>query len=424
MSNLHPPMDPVVRSRALRDALADVLAEGAVDVGFQPVVDLATRSTVGWEALARGPAGTELEQPDRLFAAARAAGRLDELDWLCQRTALQNALRAGVRAPAVVFLNVEPDTSGFMPLDLRALYAEATDQMTVAVEITERALTHRPAALLGHVADMRSLGVAVALDDVGTDRDSMAMMSVIAPDVIKLDLALFVGSPDAEVAGLINAVTAQTERSGATIVVERVETDEDARAAGSLGADLAQGWLFGARGMLDALPAPPQHPVVRPLGPQADPRDIAPFARLSAEREVRRASFPLLAAMSRQLEGQARALGHEAVLLACFQDPARFEPAADRYAGLAGEVAFVAAIGRDMPSEPAPGVRGGAIAPGEPLANEWCVAVVSPHFAVALSAHELGERDSAGESLYDFVLTYERELAVGTAASLMARVAG
>ncbi|HEU4979393.1 MAG TPA: EAL domain-containing protein, partial [Solirubrobacteraceae bacterium] len=321
-------MDPLTTSRALRDALADVLAEGAVEIGFQPVVDLATRRTVGWEALARGPKGSELERPDHLFAAARAAGRLDELDWLCQRTALQNALEAGVRGPAVVFLNVEPDTSGFMPLDLRALYAEATHAMTVAVEITERALTDRPAALLGHVADMRSLGVAVALDDVGTDRDSMAMMSVLAPDVIKLDLALFAGSPDAEVAGVINAVTAQAERSGATIVVERVETDEDARAAGALGADLAQGWLFGARGMLDALPAPPRDAVVRPLGPRADPRDIAPFARLSAEREVRRAGSSLLEAMSRNLEAHARALGHEAVLLSSFQDPARFDEVA------------------------------------------------------------------------------------------------
>jgi EAL domain-containing protein (putative c-di-GMP-specific phosphodiesterase class I) len=417
-------MDPVTRSRALRDALADVLAEGAVDVGFQPVVDLASRRTVGWEALARGPAGTELERPDHLFAAARAAGRLDELDWLCQRTALQNALAAGVKGPSVVFLNVEPDTSGFMPLDLRALYAEATHEMTVAVEITERALTHRPAALLGHVADMRSLGVAVALDDVGTDRDSMAMMSLLAPDVIKLDLALVAGSPDAEVAGVINAVTAQAERSGATIVVERVETDEDALAAGSLGAELAQGWLFGSRGVLDELPQPPARAIVRPLASRSDPRDMTPFARLSAERDVRRASFPLLEAMGRHLEGQARALGHEAVLLAAFQDASRFAAAAERYADLAGGVAFVAALGRDMATEPAVGVRGGAIPFGDTLANEWCVTVVSPHFAAALSAHELDEHDAAGNPLYDFVLTYERELAVATAASLMARVAG
>ena len=100
------------RARALRDAVADVLAEGAVEVGFQPVVALATGDVVGYEALARGPRRHELERRDRLFAAARAAGRLDELDWLCQRLALRAALDAGLRAGQVLFLNVEPDASG------------------------------------------------------------------------------------------------------------------------------------------------------------------------------------------------------------------------------------------------------------------------------------------------------------------------
>ena len=86
------------------------------------------------------------------------------------------------------------------PLELRELYARACSQMTVAVEITERALTQRPGALLAHIADMRAMGVAVALDDVGTDTDTLAMMSLLEPEVIKLDLALVQASPDAAIA--------------------------------------------------------------------------------------------------------------------------------------------------------------------------------------------------------------------------------
>ena len=144
-----------------------------------------------------------------------------------------------------MFVNVEADASGFLPLDLRALYAQATAEMVVAVEVTERAVTRRPAALLGRVADMRALGCTVALDDVGTAPDSLAMMAVLAPDVVKLDLAELAGRPERDLAEVVDAVAAHAERSGTTVLVERIETEAEAQLAATLGARLAQGWLFG-----------------------------------------------------------------------------------------------------------------------------------------------------------------------------------
>jgi EAL domain-containing protein (putative c-di-GMP-specific phosphodiesterase class I) len=390
-----------------------------VEIGFQPVVDLASRRTVGYEALARGPVGSLLESPDALFAAARAAGRLDELDWLCQRTALRGALAAGLRAPLVLFLNVEADTSGFLPLDLRGLYARATAQMIVAVEITERALTRRPAALLGRVADMRALGCTVALDDVGCADDSLAMMAVLAPDVVKLDLAQLAAGSGRHVGEVVDAVAAQSDRAGATILVERIETLEEVHLAGALGARLAQGWLFGRRERLLTAPTPPlERPVDGRL--HADPRDIAPFAMLSEGGEVRRASRELLAGLSRGIEDQAAAAGQSAVLLGAFEDSVLFDaPTRRRYAEVAESVAFCGAVGRHMPPEPADGVRGGALAPEDPIAREWTVAVVSPHVSAALTASGLENGDSGD---YDYVLTHDRELAVSVAAALMSRI--
>lgn len=405
-------------TRRARAALGDVLAAGLVDMGFQPVVDLRSRAVVGYEALVRGPYGSEIEAPDDLFAIARGAGRLDELDWLCQRCALRGALEAGLRGPSVLFLNVEADTSGFMPLDLRALYAEATAEMTVAVEVTERALTQRPAALLGHVADMRGLGCMVALDDVGAEVDSLAMMSVLSPEVVKLDLALLAGSSPARIAEIVDAASAHSERSGATILVERIETALEAELADAVGAQLAQGFLFGRREHLDGPPTPPAGRVVH-ASPRGDPRDTTPFALLGEARSPRRAGRSLIQAISRRLEAHARSMGHGAVLLGAFGSAARFGGRTrDRYAQIAGEVAFCGVVGEGMAPEPAPGVRGGSLTAVDPLAREWSVVVVSPHLCGALSAHEAGD----GES-YDYVLTHDRDLAVAAAASLMARVA-
>jgi EAL domain-containing protein (putative c-di-GMP-specific phosphodiesterase class I) len=412
-----PAARPSRSSRRTREALGDVLAHKAVEIGFQPVVELVSQRPVGYEALARGPAGTELEAPSALFDAARAAGRLDELDWLCQREALRAALRAGLRAPAVLFVNVEADTSGFLPLDLRGLYAEATAQMVVAVEVTEGALTRRPAALLGRVADMRALGCTVALDDVGTAPDSLAMMAVLAPDVVKLDLAELAGRPERELAEVVDAVAAHAERSGTTVLVERIETAEEARLAAALGARLAQGFMFGPREQLVTAPTRPTKSHVHAAF-RADPRDTTPFQLVAEGREVRRASRALLAGLSRHLEEQARAQGRGAVLVGAFDDDAGFDDAARRrYAELARELAFCGAVGTGMSAEPADGVHGGRLHAGDPLAREWTVAVVSANASAALSAYG---PNSDGE--YDYVLTHDAELAAAATAALMARI--
>lgn len=409
-------------SRTERTELADILAEGAVQAGFQPVVELATGRVIGWEALARGPVGSELELPDVLFAAARKAGRLEELDWLCQRKALRAALEAGVAAPCILFLNIEPDTSGFLPLDLRDLYSRASAKMTVCVEVTERALTTRPGALLGHIADMRAMGVAVALDDVGTDADTLAMMSLLAPEVIKLDLALVQNSPDAEIAEVVHAVAAQAERSGATILVEGVETCEQARSGDALGASLAQGWLYGRREVEIVLPVPPGLSSVLP-GRHADPRDLAPFALVSEHQPARRTSEPLLRAITEHLEDQALGLGGTAVLVAAFDDDRRFTQAVrEQYARLADDLAFCGVVGRGAGARLAPGVHGAADGM-DPTGDEWTIAVIGPHFAAALVAHQRLEPGEDGTPAFDYVLTYDRERVTAVAASLTARVA-
>ena len=413
------PAEIVVRRLApVRDELADILAQGSVEAGFQPVVELASGSIVGWEGLARGPEGSRLRRPDLLFAAARAAGRTEELDRLCQRTILEAALKGGLCAPSVLFMNVEPDTSGFLPLALRDLYVKAISRMTVCVEITERSLTSRPGTLLGHLADLRAMGVAIALDDVGTDPATLAMVSLVDPDLIKLDMKLVQQRPGPQLAEVLHAVSAQAEHSGAAILVEGVETPEQARAGLGLGATLAQGWLYGRR----RTHLPPHRQPARSsvcLTARTDPRDLAPFALAAEGRDARPAEPELLDAMLRHLEERALELGGSGLLVAALDGARDLTPERhSRYVQLGRSLAFCAIVGPDVPAEPMPGVRGGLVLPGDPAVHDRAVAVVAPHFAAALVAHA---RPGDG-TLSDYVLTYDRSRAVAVAAALAARV--
>src|SRR6476660_8511645 len=99
---------PMVDDVGAEGGIEEVLARELVHSEFQPIFDLDSGAVVAYEALARGPQGP-LRRPDHLFAAARAANRLCELDVLCRRSALRGAIAAGLHAPLTLFVNVEPE---------------------------------------------------------------------------------------------------------------------------------------------------------------------------------------------------------------------------------------------------------------------------------------------------------------------------
>ncbi len=410
-----------------------ILAERSVRSVYQPLVDLDTGAVVAYEALARGPQGSALERPDLLFAAARRARRLTDLDVACRAAALNGAREAALAPPYRLFINAEPEAlDGWRP---DAPAGRATGQpggdedlvegvpVTVVVELTERALAARPAQLLQTVARIRSYGWGVALDDVGADPSSLALLPMLRPDVIKLDLRLVQQHTTPDIAAIMNAVHAEAERSGTLVLAEGLETAEHVQTARAFGATLGQGWYFGRPGPLpQPLPAFTGTPVhIVPRGDQLSER--TPFELAAAARAPRAAVKPLLVEISKQLEAQARSAGESALVLAAFQHARFFTPTTRRrYAELATSAAFVGALGEDMPAEPLPGVRGAVLAGGDPLRGEWDIAVLGPHFAATLVARDLGDRGPDDQRRFEFVLSHDRELTIAVAHALMSRV--
>lgn len=189
-----------------------------------------------------------------------------------------------------------------------------------------------------------------------------------------------------------------------------------------MGATLGQGWYYARPADL-----PSELPAGQASIPVADPSvhilDATPYRAVQARREIRRGNKRLLLAISHLLEDQAAALGPEGVIVSAFQDASRFTPATHRrYTTLAGDAAFVGALGVGLEGEPAPGVRGASLNDEDPLLGEWSVAVLGPHFAAALVAVDLGHGDPDIEREFDFALTYDRDLVIKAVNSLMRRV--
>ena len=404
-------------------AFHELLDTRAVRAVFQPLVDLATGHPVAYEALARGPEGSPLESPAALFPAAYRAGRAAELDWACRAAAFASAL--DVLDPAsALFVNTEPvSVTTSCPPDLAGTVAAAEQRLRVVVEVTERAVAADPAGLLAATARARRAGWGVALDDVGAEPGSLAVMPFLDPDVIKLDLRLIQERTTPETARIVNAVRAQAERSGALVVAEGIERPVHEAVAITMGATLGQGWLYGRPG---PLPGPGRTPgaarlTLRPGGPRPGPAG-SPFGVVTgAGRATAVTTKELLLPMSVYLEDRALDADEPTVLLACFQDAVHFTPrTAARYASLAGRAPLTVAFGGGMPARPVPGVLGTALGRDDPLRSEWNVLVVGPHFAGGLVARDLGDTGPDRERRFAYAMTHDRDLVIEAARGLLA----
>jgi EAL domain-containing protein (putative c-di-GMP-specific phosphodiesterase class I) len=415
-----------VAATARPGELIHVLNTRVVEVEFQPIVHLETLETVGYEALSRGPSGAPITA---LFAEARRIGREKELDWICRASVLRAALDAGMPPTLSLFVNVEPGSLGARcPPDLAGTVAAATEQLDIVLEVTERSVDDDPATLLSAVDGARQSGMALALDDVGADPASLAMMSLIGPDVIKLDLSVIQGRSTRAVARIVNAALAEAERTGAAIVAEGIESSRHVDAARAMGAGFGQGWQFGRPGSLPRSAVGSNPPLtgerIQRL-PFIASEIRTPFDAVSG-RLVRRGTDKVLLPMSLHLEYMGFDAAVATVLLACFRDRRHFSAASRRrFSRLASRGVFTAVVGEQIPPEPAPGVRGASLPPDDPMNREWSTILVGPHFAGALLARECGAGEVGPDHphrLFDFVFTHDRGIVLSAARAILSRL--
>jgi len=390
---------------------------------YQPIVDLRTGEVVAYEALARfDPA--EHPDPAAAFAAARREGpeAMAALDHACIVAAVEGALAAGLPPTTTLFVNVLPTTlQRTVPAELQPLVSAAAD-LRVVVEVTEVDVTARPAELLAFTARVRELGFGLAVDDVGVNPDSLSLLPLLRPDVIKLDRSILSAPPTAQTGRVLGAVLAAAEATGAAILAEGIECERDAHVARTLGATYGQGWHHGRPGPLTE-PRAASSPLPL-LGHRAEavprtPFDLVPDGRLLG----RDAPYEYLLAISHDLEARAATLDAP-IVVATFQDADRFTPAtARRYESLAQTASIVGALATDLPCVPAPGVRGARLCPDDPIRHDWNVVVLAPHFAAALLARDRTHSGPVGTRRYDYTVTHDARTVTRAAHSLLDRLA-
>ena len=233
-------LTPMLRERAetlaARQAIEQIIAEGAFHPVFQPVVELATGHTVGFEALTRFDDG---RRPDLVFADANRAGVGFELELVT----LKAAIAAAHRLPGNTWLslNVSPGLLvGAVGLD--AILA-GRDRLAV-LEVTEHVAIDDYRAVRSAI-DRLGPDVRTAVDDAGAGIANFSHLVELRPGIVKIDAGL-IRDLDTDLArqavlvGLVHfAATA-----GCEVIAEGIETEAERATAEALGVTHGQGYLF------------------------------------------------------------------------------------------------------------------------------------------------------------------------------------
>lgn len=222
------------------------LAAGALHPVYQPLVELVSRRTVGYEALTRFDAEPH-RTPDVWFGEANDVGLGERLEVSAIRAAVGPAT-AGGTLEGYLSVNLSPETilAGGLSEALSPL-----EPAQVVLEVTEHAPVADYDALVSALAPFRAAGGRLAVDDAGAGFASLRHILLLNPDIIKLDIAL-TRDIDTDVAkrSLATALIAFATETGATILAEGIETESELQTLRALGVRYGQGWHLGRPGPL------------------------------------------------------------------------------------------------------------------------------------------------------------------------------
>jgi diguanylate cyclase (GGDEF)-like protein len=228
-------------------ALSSILTQSDLHSLFQPIISLSERQIIGYEALSRGPSNSPLHSPIALFAVARQAGRLSELEIACRQSACRRFNEQ--QLPGKLFLNVSPESlleAAHQPgRTLQLLQDFGIPPSQVVIELTEQTPTDDFQLLQNALHHYRAMGFSIALDDLGAGYSSLRLWSELRPDYVKIDRHFIDGiHQDALKREFVGSILQIAKASRAKVIAEGIELPEELAVLTEMGVDLVQGYLL------------------------------------------------------------------------------------------------------------------------------------------------------------------------------------
>jgi EAL domain-containing protein (putative c-di-GMP-specific phosphodiesterase class I) len=243
-----PELDARITARQnLERDLRSAIANGQLELHYQPVVHLQSHEVVSCEALLRWRHPERgMISPTEFIPVAEASGLITSIgEWVLQRACADAANWPPHLTVAVNLSIVQLRKSNLLDVILCVLLESGLPPERLKLEITESVLIENEQSILPMIRQLKNLGVTLALDDFGTGYSSLSYLAKFPFDTIKIDRSFIRDiAHDENSAAIVQAVATMAQKLGMTTVAEGIETNDQRQKVRELGCTEMQGYLF------------------------------------------------------------------------------------------------------------------------------------------------------------------------------------
>jgi diguanylate cyclase (GGDEF)-like protein len=247
----HALTDRATQRFKLEASLRLALQREELRVFYQPIIDVAQRRVIGFEALVRWRhPELGLLPPSEFIPVAEECGLISRLGQevlrvACADAAVWNKHSASGVGVAVNLSASQLDENGFVADVNDALRAANLSPQLLELEITESAIVNRTPSTVSNLEKLRAMGVRIALDDFGTGFSSLAYLREMPLSTIKIDRSFVEKLPDAEKdVAIVRSIIALGKNLGLRVIGEGIETQPQQATIVKLGCTTLQGYRF------------------------------------------------------------------------------------------------------------------------------------------------------------------------------------
>ena len=249
--------------RWLERELKNALTDGALDLAFQPVIDLRDGRPVAAEALLRWTVDGETVSTARAVSVAEETGIIVRLsDWVLRAACYEFTNWRDAHTEAFdwrVHINISARDLAddrFVERVIAGIEAGGCAPTDVCIEITETAMVRKPELAQSQLAAVRQHGVCIAIDDFGVGYASLGVLRDIPADLVKIDGSFIAALERSEREhAIVEHAIALAHDLGLVVVAEGIETENQRMILQALGCDQGQGYALGRPAPVDELAA-------------------------------------------------------------------------------------------------------------------------------------------------------------------------